>query len=338
MRKMTIGFLTFFLLLSYAFSQEITVSYLEGWADKKEKNGGLVELFIGDVLMPGEGVVTSSDGFVELEMGNGTTIKIGPDSVFLVEDMPYGEEKQTGFAALMGEVSYKFGKFSGTEPMSRTQGAICGVRGTEFTIVSASDGSSLIHVLSGKVEVTAQGQSVALGPEEAVTVELGAPPSEKFSSHGKPLDFSAWNKERSAKMLKDPLSALESVMFQLESYADKADALKKEQNALKQIIDRKLEEFNRIEKEKGRDVAIEYRKKEIDPLTSQSAYLGFNYRYYALSALSLRRYMIVRLYIPLRAKVLTGDYDRWNEFYGAYMSVLEFFDKRLVPYLVQADI
>lgn len=338
MKRTVIVFILFFIALFYISAQDVTVSYVEGWVDKKESSGELTELFIGDVLKPGEAVVTSSDGLAELEMDNGTVIKVGPDSVFLVEDMPVGQDKQTGFAALMGNVSYKFGKFTGAEPMSRTQGAVLGVRGTEFVVVSAADGSSLIHVLSGKVVVSAQGQSVELGPEEAVTVELGSPPAEKFSSHGKALDFSTWSDERSKKMLEDPFKALDTIKAQIESYADKADALKKEQSEIKKQIDKKLEEFDRIEKDKGRDAAIEYRKKEIDPLTSQAAYLGFNYRYYALSALSLRRYVMAKLYIPLRARALGGNYGDWSEFYTAYRAVLELFDSRIVPYLVQADI
>lgn len=320
------------------WAQELTAVYVEGWVDRKTRAGTLEELFLGDVLGAGEGVVTGADGFAELEMEGGTAVRVGPNSVFMVEEMPAEEGKATGFAALVGEVGYKFGAFTGAEPPVRTQSAVAGVRGTEFVVYAGEDGSSVIAVSKGVVEVEAQGERVVLREGEAVEVPFGAPPSEKFSYHGKPLDFSTWNAERLEAMLADPVAALRRVRDQIASFMDKADLLKEEQERIRAEVEGLGEEYERIKQEQGLDAAQAFRRERIDPLTVQAAYLGFNYRYYALSALSMRRFVVARLYVPLRTRAFAGGGVEWQAFLEAYRSFLAFFEERVVPYLVEADI
>ena len=136
------------------------VAYTEGEASVRFKSGTERDAAIGDILNTGDGVRTGADGLVELEQ-KGVTLRIDPGTVFtLMEKEQKG--KTTGVLSLvLGSVKFRYDRLTGQEPLIQTASCIAGVRGTELTVYAGVDGSALIVVEKGAVEVEAEGASVA---------------------------------------------------------------------------------------------------------------------------------------------------------------------------------
>jgi hypothetical protein len=121
-------------------------------------------------------------------------------------------KKQSVLSVTLGEVAFKFRRAASEEPLIATNSTVAGVRGTDFTVYSGADGSTLIAVENGMVEVEAAGKSVELVKDEAVEVRPGEPPGQKFSFIGRELDFSSWNAEKKQTHFCDnPAEALKGV-------------------------------------------------------------------------------------------------------------------------------
>jgi hypothetical protein len=72
-------------------------------------------------------------------------------------------------------------------------------------------------------------------------------------------------------------------------------------------------------------------------LALQTANAVLNYRYYALSAFSLRRYVLGPLYVRLRARSLAAEQPGYIEFLAAYDAALAEYKAVFGPYLGDAD-
>ncbi len=326
--------------LSFSLSaQSSDVDYVEGWVDIKESSGEIFELFIGDVVSKGDTIITGDDGLVELIPASGSRIIIQPGTIFSVQERQVGGVSRSVLSCTLGQVSYKFDRLTGAEPDIATPSAICGLRGTEFTVLAGADGSSLIIVESGAVEVESRGESVRLEPDEGVEVRPGEAPGEKFPVLRGEMDFGDWNKQKTDGMMANPLEALSGMSLQLaELIAQMEDWAKlyEERWALLQDYRGQLAELDAAGK--GDELRTLYAEK-VDPLEVETTTMVVNYRYYALSALSFRRHILSGLYIRMKTQFIgyLGD-PLYDEFIRGYNNLLNEYEARVVPLLVEADI
>lgn len=312
------------------------VVYTAGVVDIRYSDGERVEALIGDVVKKGDTVITGVSGIAELEPAVGSLIKISPDTVFTVREVETGGEKRTVLSTALGAVKFAFTRNTDREPLIATQSTVAGIRGTELEVFAGSDGSVLMVVLDGAVELSAQGRAVALGPNEGVEVPPGEPPGEKFEVKRGQLDFSTWNGEREARILEDPIRALEGAADGLDSLIDEIDAIvpvfEEKRNRLEALRAELREEEDR-EKRKKRYAEVVY------PLEVETSYLALNLRYYALSALSFRRFVLGTIYLRTRTRALTGDQEiEFDRFMQRYRSVLARYETHVTPHLVFRDI
>jgi hypothetical protein len=64
-----------------------------------------------------------------------------------------------------------------------------------------------------------------------------------------------------------------------------------------------------------------------------------NYRFFALSALSLRQYVLSSMYIDMKTKyILEVNNKIYSDFIKEYEKFLKIYESNIVPYLVEADI
>jgi hypothetical protein len=207
------------------------------------------------------------------------------------------------------------------------------------TIFTGADGSSLIAVESGQVDVSAGGETVELFPEEGVEVAPGGPPGEKFKVLRGKIDYADWNSERVGAFLDDPAGAARKIGRQLQEYIDEINALLPEYERLRELIFERRERYSRIREEQGREKAAEYHKENIEPYEAEATPMFVNIRYYALSALSLRRHILGRLYMLLKTEYINDlDNPRYTGFLKQYEEVLENYRNNVSPLLVEADI
>jgi hypothetical protein len=322
------------------FAQEATVVYIDGWVDIRDTSGTLAEAWEGDMVTSGESVITGEASYAELEKeGNAAIIRISPDTVFTIEEIADESGKREVMRCSLGSVQFKFNRLMGTEPRIATPSVVAGVRGTEFTVFAGVDGSTLIGVTSGEVEVTASGESVSLYPDEGVEVLLGEPPGEKFTFILGEIDYSDWNADRFESFLRDPNQGIRRIGREMDSLTGEIDELRPIYLEKRSRLDTLRSQLLKIREEEGKEASAEFYEENIGPLEAESLNIYQNLRYYAISALSLRQYVMSRLYLFVKMRALeSGDLGGYRGFRDAYDGIVDRYEKTVSPLLSEGDI
>ena len=314
--------------------------FTDGDVNRKDASGKLRELEVGDKLASGESVITGAASSAELKLLAGaSSIKIRQNTVFTLGERDVGGQKQTVLQTVVGQAAMKFEKLGAKEPLVGTSSCIAGVRGTEVEIFAAMDGSSVVAVRSGAVQLESGGATVDLGENEAVEVKPDQAPGPKFAWIGKELDFSAWDRGKLDGYLADPVDSVERVGEQLVSYRASMEALVPELAAQKAAYDEAYARLKELVDAKKDDEAKALREGTVFPLMQAQATLILNIRYYALTSLSLRRYVLGGMYMELKTRHPKGaDDPAFAPFLAVYSRIIEDFEAGIAPQLVDADI
>jgi len=335
--EIVIGF--FFLFISTAaFSIPSEVVYTEGDAYIHKRGGGDYEAVIGDEVNTGDSVKTGADGYMELDR-NDVTIKINPDTVFTLIPREENSKKTDVFTLLLGSARFRYNVLTGREPPVQTSSLIAGVRGTEFSVLAGFDGSSVVLVKSGEVTVNSGGKAVSLRPQEGVQVNPGEPPGKKFKVLVGKVDYRKWNKERLKSFINNPVQASERIEKRMAFYIKKISELYPVYLKNKTQLDSAREKNKTVKEKEGTEASKKYFRDITAPLSVKTSNIVLNIRYYALSALSLRRYIMGRMYLTLKSMYITNpDNNTYIEFKKVFVRTLKLFEKSVVPQLVEADI
>ena len=133
---------------------EITRVRGEVWLTpaKKDKRRARV----GDAVAPGARLSSGPSGRAFVEFGDGSELRLRPDTSILLSGKAREERKKTSVLLFFGRVWSKVARaVGGDEPSYEvgTANAVCGVRGTEFETAVADDGAIRVTVTEGKVGV-----------------------------------------------------------------------------------------------------------------------------------------------------------------------------------------
>jgi len=337
--KKTLTCAAFVLFGAFALSAApADVTYTEGDASIKLKTGTVQDAQIGDSMNTGDTLRTGEDGLAELDQ-KGVTIKIAKNTVFTLMEREQGGNTSAVLAVTLGAIKFRYNKLTGQEPLVRTNSMVAGVRGTEFTVFSGADGSTLIAVDSGQVTVESEGKSVDLAATEGVEVPLGKPPADKFTVPKELMDYSKWNADKLSAMLADPLAAMTSIENALVEYEKNVADYYATFLKYKPQLDDARQKRAQIAKEKSVEEATKYQDDVIAPLALQTGHLYLNVRYFSLAALSMRRFVAGRLYLSLKSRFITNPDDpTWTEFLSRFDRFLSSFEESIAPQLVAADI
>jgi hypothetical protein len=320
------------------FAIPADVVYTEGDASIRYSDGEEMEAYIGDVMDTGDTVTTGLDGFVELDR-EGVVLKINPETVFTLLEREADQEKTDVLNVVLGSIKFRYDRITGKEPKIQTISCVAGVRGTEFTVFSGVDGSSLIVVDQGEVAVEAEGVTVALSGEEGVEVAPGRAPGEKFTVKRDQIDYSSWNDDKLEALLADPVGSIASLHDRLQSYIGEVVDYYALFTDLKSRLDAEIDKQKQIASSQGEDAAKKYFNDTVFPLTLQTGNTGLNVRYFTLAALSLRRYIAGRMYLSFKTRYIMNRSDEvYTAFLERYQTLLEDFEASIVPHLVEADI
>ena len=122
---------------------------------------------------------------------------------------------------------------------------------------------------------------------------------------------------------------------QLESYIQEIENYEKESLEVSNQLEKLREELFKLEG----DAKTEFYNEKVAPLDVQESYLKLNTRYYAISALSLRRHVVGMMYVNIRTTYIMDQHNSvYLDFIKEYGNFLSVFERKLVPFLVKADI
>jgi hypothetical protein len=325
------------LAATLAVAQKANIVYVEGSAKVKSGSGSLREADIGGTVGYGESVITGRDGLVELTLPNGSSIKLSQNSVFSYSSLGSGSDERPVLATTAGRVSYKLKKATGRSPMIQTNSMVAGVRGTEFTVFAGMDGSVLLAVEGGIVDVEAQGKTVSLVKDEAVEVEPGKAPGAKFVYLGRPLDFSSWNQGRTDDFLADPIAAIDRVARQLEVYRTALANLQKPYEEATVRWRAASAKYKEIVAAGDQDEIKRFQQETLFPAEDERAVLILNIRHHALNYLSMRRYVLSNMYMEMKSRHPLEPTAQAAAFFAKHGEILARYEDGIVPKLNKND-
>ncbi len=192
----------------------------------------------GQKLQHGARVKTGKDGRATLKFEDGSKVEVRPESEILVR-APETAQKPNGVLLFFGRVWSKVTKSAGGSNSFEVQSAnaVAGVRGTDFEVGVADDGSTRVVVSNGKVTVEGDDQGGSeLGPGDEVESDGEGELSKKKRS-GKDADWNGWFAARAKALEKEGLKVAKNLDGRLERRRAKVEALVKEQRALRKQIE-----------------------------------------------------------------------------------------------------
>jgi len=142
----------------------------------------LKKLKKGDVVYPGQSVVTGTESYAHLVYPDQRYTRVASDSKFT---MTYnvkivGQGSKAEFFLEKGRITHAVKEhLKNTENFTtRTPVAVTGVRGTEYRVKMTADKQNFVETLQGNVAVSAQNKSLLLKKNEGTRIEENAPPSD----------------------------------------------------------------------------------------------------------------------------------------------------------------
>ncbi len=138
------------------------------------------ELHKGDMVLPGQTVVTKKKEYVHLLYPDYKHTRIGPGSEMQLSYLLRlsDDTLQAEFLLKKGRITHSVAKkLKANEHFNtRTAIAITGIRGTEYRIKAGEDETNIVETLKGTVSLSAAGKQVMLTKGKGSTVKKDTPP------------------------------------------------------------------------------------------------------------------------------------------------------------------
>jgi hypothetical protein len=156
-----------------------SISYLEGTVSMVRDGADLDGVAIGQDLQTFDLVKTGSDGQAELAIKSpklpAMTIKMSPDTQFSLEVGDVNGRLESTIGILGGQIALKVSKLLSTQSVKvKSDSAVMGVRGTDFTVIAPETGDVLVTCDEGEVTVTDdQGKDLTAIPGTVVEKRPG---------------------------------------------------------------------------------------------------------------------------------------------------------------------
>jgi hypothetical protein len=333
--------LLLFLVGSVIFAQDAEITYVDYPEVEIRRDGGATILAdFGDILNAGDSVITTRFGAAELELASGGTVTVAEDTVYVISEVEGSDGPQTVMSVVLGRVGFRFARMvGGREPAIGTPTSVAGVRGTAFTTYVAVDGSTVFIVDEGEVAVTSSGSTVTLVANEGVEVLPGEAPGEKFDAIERAFDFQEFSQSRFDALIEDPVRAIEGLAGTMDQFIEQLEIIVPQYEAAQAALDEAQERREELAETATADEQETYYLDTFVPLRNQRQILFKNMRFYARSALSLRRYLLGRLSVVLMLEDIAGRTPAGYEAYRSiYSGLLDRYESVVVPILDPTDI
>ncbi|MFH1349818.1 MAG: FecR family protein [Pseudomonadota bacterium] len=163
---------------------------------------------VGVLVYPGDQITTGKEGMLSFSVREGRQFRLGEYAQLSVDELSAAEveDGQPILRLVLGYLWSKVSKYRG-KPFDlgvHTPTAVLGVRGTEFDTVVSLDGTSVITVDEGQVEVEAKDEKILLEKDQMSQVEMAAKPMPPVGAVPREKrDWPAWRKERVKRLFKN---------------------------------------------------------------------------------------------------------------------------------------
>lgn len=197
------------------------------------------KLSINQELSTGDSLKTGPKAYIELDI-DGNYIKLQESSQMKLSQSLDGEEKTASVDMNRGNIKLKLDKLKKESRgfQVNTPASVCAVRGTEFTVSSGYDGTTLVQVEEGQVEFVGETKSVMVAKNQQSEVKVGRDPSEVTDI--KRQEWNKWLADSKVNLAGNESTLLEESlkrMSKLDAEIIELEGVKAEQLKLKETLD-----------------------------------------------------------------------------------------------------
>ena len=184
------------------------IDKIEGEVTILRTDGKEIAGEVGLSLFPGDQITTGEGGMVWFSLQQGGQFRLGEEAQASIDELSASEEEddQPTLRLVLGYLWSKIRKLKEKPPslVLHTPTVIVGVRSTEFDTVVSLDGTSVITVDEGSVEVEAEDEKIILEKGRMAEVEAEVKPAPPIQAIPKEKrDWQAWRKKRIKKLFKN---------------------------------------------------------------------------------------------------------------------------------------
>jgi hypothetical protein len=213
----------------------------------------------GARLADGTRLKTGPGAEAKLKFPDGTETRVRPGSEIVVRPSADAKAKPNGLVLMLGRVWSSVVKSEGGETSFevRSANAVAGVRGTQFEVGVALDGSARVMVKEGEVGVEGESDQDKAGVTAGQEVEANhSGRLDKVRRAPDKPDWDGWFTEKAKAMEKQGLEVARELDGRLNKRKDKLQRLVREQKTLRSAI-----ESLESRKKRGEDVGSELEQK-----------------------------------------------------------------------------
>ena len=164
MKTIKLLLISLLVLTTTLFANSVaTVTAIKGSATITRASSN-IDAKLGSKLEEKDSIKTHENTKVQLIFNDETIISLGKNSNFSIEEFLFedGQEPVAKFGMIKGAmraITGKIGKIAPQKFSVSTKTATIGIRGTNFTIIAAEDGSHQVYCTYGKISVTYNAQA-----------------------------------------------------------------------------------------------------------------------------------------------------------------------------------
>ena len=212
--------------LSYLIAEKLSakVATVSGPVSRRNGDGKDEPLRKDDLLLPGQTVVTGTEGYTHLILPDNTYTRIEPESRFTINyliRLADGSIK-ADFSLNKGDIIHWMQQKLRPNDTFRTRTpiAVTGIRGTEYRLKTTGTNANTVETLRGLVEVGSSGKSIALPAGTGSRVRQGQPPQPPRALPEPPSGQNIAAIYRTLPLLIDPPPHDQAQSFRLRVTAD----------------------------------------------------------------------------------------------------------------------
>lgn len=210
-----------------------------------EKPERKMKLIQGDVLR------TGSDGYAELEQ-DGNRIQVSSNSQFRISASEDRGKRTGTLSMLWGRVVMVAKKLKKRDqPYTiTTPSSTAAVRGTNFSVATGKDGTTLVQVNEGEVAVAGKSEEVRVRANQETTIPYGGDPS-KIRIMDK-FKWQDWLEESEKRADGNELAIMKTSLEKVRALDSEIRALEEYSEKKAKEAEKLLEEYKELKK-KGKD-------------------------------------------------------------------------------------
>lgn len=175
------------------------VTRVEGraWVQREAEEEREAPLLVGEMLYGGDLARTEEGSEIQISMADGSQLIVRSRSQVKMNDSRLADGATSSVSLFFGRLWCKVARLAkGRSFHVETPMLVAGVRGTRYEVASFDDGTSLVGVEEGEVQVAADSHEVRVPGGQAVEAEYGMAPSQPIRFDGSSRFWEGWTERR----------------------------------------------------------------------------------------------------------------------------------------------